>query len=107
MNEQDIYIEAMNLEGAAERLSFLDQACGENSVLRARLEKLIQHSVRVGSFLELPPEPLRVMDEAAIGAEVVGTQIGPYQAYVSRLAKGDSAWCSWRSKSGRSAAEWR
>jgi eukaryotic-like serine/threonine-protein kinase len=79
MNEQDIYIEAMNLEGAAERLSFLDQACGENSVLRARLEKLIQHSVRVGSFLELPPEPLRVMDEAAIGAEVVGTQIGPYR----------------------------
>jgi serine/threonine protein kinase len=79
MNEQDIYIEAMNRQDAADRRRFLDQACGENRVLRDRVEKLIQHTDRVGNFLEHPPEPLVVAAEPAFDADVLGTQIGPYK----------------------------
>ncbi|HEX2474156.1 MAG TPA: protein kinase [Lacipirellulaceae bacterium] len=78
MTEQDIYVEAMNRQDAGDRRLFLDQACGKNSDLRARLDKLIQHSDRVGSFLEYPPEPLSMTAEAVIDADVIGRQIGPY-----------------------------
>ena len=55
MNEQDIYIEAMNLQDNDQRHRFLDDACGTNRTLRARVKKLIQHADRVGSFLESSP----------------------------------------------------
>src|SRR5262245_12003460 len=79
MTEQDIYIEAMNWPDAASRGRFLDQACGDDSALRARLDRLIQCSHNVGSFLEHPPESLAITGEAVIDAEVIGTQIGPYR----------------------------
>jgi serine/threonine protein kinase len=81
MSEQDIFVEAMNRQDAAQRRQFLDQACGDNNVLRARLERLIQHSDRVGSFLEHPPEPLTIAAQDAIDAEVTETKIGPYRIH--------------------------
>ena len=69
MTEQEIYIEAMNRQDAAERRRFLDEACGGDSVLRGRLEKLIRHSDHVGSFLLYPPQPLSVPAEMASVAE--------------------------------------
>jgi serine/threonine protein kinase/tetratricopeptide (TPR) repeat protein len=79
MTEQDIYVEAMNRQDTAERGRFLDEACGQNRELRARLEKLVQHSDRVGDFLEQPPAALTMTAEAAVDSIEIGTQIGPYR----------------------------
>src|SRR5262245_16311204 len=79
MTEQDIFIEAMNRQEPSERRRFLDEACGNDCVLRARLENLIQHSDCVGSFLVNPPEPLACAAEVASIAEVPGDTIGPYK----------------------------
>jgi serine/threonine protein kinase/tetratricopeptide (TPR) repeat protein len=79
MSEQDIFVEAISRPDNAERRRFLDQACGDDEALRARMEKLIRHSDGLGSFLEHPPEPLTITANAMIGAEVTGTQIGPYR----------------------------
>ena len=78
MTEQDIYIEAMNRQDAAERRRFLDAACGDNDELRNRLEKLIQHTEKIGNFLEDPPQPLAPA-EMPLVSEEPGTQIGPYK----------------------------
>jgi serine/threonine protein kinase len=79
MSEQDIFVEAISRPDTAERRRFLDQACGDDEALRARMEKLIRHSDGLGSFLEHPPEPLTITANAMIDAEVIGTQIGPYR----------------------------
>ncbi|MCA9120823.1 MAG: SUMF1/EgtB/PvdO family nonheme iron enzyme [Planctomycetaceae bacterium] len=55
MNEQDIFIAAMDREDPAERQQFLDEACAGDVPLRMRVEHLIQQSGSVGSFLEHPP----------------------------------------------------
>jgi serine/threonine protein kinase len=79
MSEQDIFVEAISRPDNADRRRFLDQACGDDEALRARMEKLIRHSDGLGSFLEHPPEPLTITANAMIDAEVIGTQIGPYR----------------------------
>jgi serine/threonine protein kinase/tetratricopeptide (TPR) repeat protein len=79
MTEQDIYVEAMNRLDTAERGRFLDEACGQNHDLRARLEKLVERSDQVAEFLERPPAPLMMTADAAVDPVVIGTQIGPYR----------------------------
>ena len=79
MNEQEIYIEAMSRKDPVDRSRFLDDACGDDDVLRNRLEKLIRRSKQVGSFLEHPPHPLAAVGEIPIVAEGPGTKIGPYK----------------------------
>src|SRR5262245_63685413 len=54
MQEQTIFIEAMELADPAERAAFLDRACGPDRVLRQRVEKLLQRHQQDDSFLASP-----------------------------------------------------
>jgi tetratricopeptide (TPR) repeat protein len=54
MQEQTIFIEAMELADPAERAAFLDRACGPDRALRQRVEKLLQRHQQDDSFLASP-----------------------------------------------------
>ncbi|MDP6555823.1 MAG: protein kinase [Pirellulaceae bacterium] len=58
MNERSIFIEALERDDPAERVAFLDGACGGDTDLRARLEKLFSSYQDAQSFLEAPPNAL-------------------------------------------------
>ena len=53
MSEQDISIAAMERTDPADRLKYLDEACAGDVELHARVEKLIEKSQLLGSFLDL------------------------------------------------------
>src|ERR1041385_7711565 len=54
MQEQAIFTEALEKQDAAERAVFLDRACGNDSSLRQRIERLLERHERAGDFLETP-----------------------------------------------------
>jgi hypothetical protein len=47
MQEQSIFIEALDKEDAAERAAFLERVCAGDPALRARIERLLQRHIRV------------------------------------------------------------
>jgi tetratricopeptide (TPR) repeat protein/serine/threonine protein kinase len=69
-----IFFEAVEMQSAAERAAFLAKACGDDAVLRARVEALLRAHDQAGQFLggQSPTidQPLN---------ERPGTQIGPYK----------------------------
>jgi serine/threonine protein kinase len=78
VQEQAIFIEALDKESAAERAAYLDQACAGDSALRLRIEKLLQRHEREDSFLEAPLiKPVSTVDERV--SEGPGTEIGTYK----------------------------
>lgn len=54
MNEQEIFLEALNLESSEERLAFIKERCGNDGDLRKRLEALLQAHAETGNFLGSP-----------------------------------------------------
>jgi serine/threonine protein kinase len=58
MEEQSIFIEALEKADAAERAAFLDRVCASDPALRQRIEKLLQRHEKADSFLESPIAPL-------------------------------------------------
>ena len=99
--EESIFAEALEFLTPARRAAFLDEACGSDTPLRARVENLLQSHTGAGSFLKKPlagtiDEPL---------TERPGTIIGPYKLG-SRSGKEVSAWFMWPSRRSRSAAKW-
>lgn len=55
MDEQSIFIEALQQDDDAERATYLDAACVDQPRLRARIEALLRRHDDAGSFLEKPP----------------------------------------------------
>jgi serine/threonine protein kinase len=78
VQEQSIFIEALEKEDPAERAAFLDRACAADPALRQRLERLLQRHERAGSFLEAPAPGPTAAEECPPG-EGPGTVIGPYK----------------------------
>src|SRR6185369_14521136 len=78
MQEQSIFIEALEKEDPAERRAFLERACAGDLALRERVERLLQYHEQIGSFLQ--PADLRacVTVDEPVG-ECPGTIIGPYK----------------------------
>ncbi len=77
--EESIFAEALNKSSLSERAAFLDDVCGADAALRARVENLLSSHENAGSFLNkqsLPPG-----DTTDIGSltEVAGTVIGRYK----------------------------
>lgn len=66
MNELEIFVEALNHADRSQRTAFLNQACGSNVVLRARVERLLQLHESGNSLMDLGPGEL-------LGAIAVGT----------------------------------
>ncbi len=73
-----IFCAAIELGSAADRASYLDQACGGDVKLRRRLEILLDAHFRAGSFLESPAPALNATINQPISAEP-GMIIGPYK----------------------------
>src|SRR5438309_1228511 len=74
-----IFLEALERQGHEELLRFLDEACGGDSLLRARVEELLRAHHDAGRCLESPvPAPVVSVDEPP-ATEGPGTVIGPYK----------------------------
>lgn len=54
MNERDIFLAAIEIADPAERAAYLDEACGENTELRAQVEELLKTHNETSQFLETP-----------------------------------------------------
>lgn len=52
MNEEEIFLDAIQITSPEERAAYLDQACGNDTPLRARIEALIQSHEQAGEFLQ-------------------------------------------------------
>ncbi|MCI0642313.1 MAG: protein kinase [Gemmataceae bacterium] len=78
MQEQSIFIEALEKADPAERAAFLDQACAGDPVLRQRLDRLLARHQHGGSFLDSPASGPDATVDAPID-EGPGTVIGPYK----------------------------
>ncbi len=55
--ERELFLSALEKPGGAQRAAFLDAACGEDRVLRQRVEALLREHEQAGSFLETPAVP--------------------------------------------------
>src|SRR5262249_49657783 len=74
-----LFLEALERPGREEVLRFLDEACGGDAALRARVEELLRAHQDAGSFLERPAGgPVETVDEPPRG-EGPGTVLGPYK----------------------------
>lgn len=81
MNESEIFEAALKKSAGPERDAFIDEACGDDSVLRARVASLIEAHQDPESFLDNPAEAAL----AGLGETVItelerdGQQVGPYK----------------------------
>jgi WD40 repeat protein/serine/threonine protein kinase len=72
-----IFLEALDCEGADELMRFLEQACGADAALRARVEELLRAHRDAGAFLGGGEQQSATCDQPS--AERPGTVIGPYK----------------------------
>jgi serine/threonine protein kinase/tetratricopeptide (TPR) repeat protein len=78
MQEQSIFIEALEREDGSARAGFLDQACAGDASLRERIERLLHQHKRAEGFLESYPADPGVTADCPLG-DNPGTLIGPYK----------------------------
>src|SRR5262245_24544791 len=78
MQEQSLFIEALERQDPAERAAFLDRACAADPALRQRIERRLQQHQKPGSFLE-PPAPPQAATVEEPARERPGALIGPYK----------------------------
>jgi WD40 repeat protein/serine/threonine protein kinase len=86
---ESILASAVDIESAAERRLFVEQACAGDAELRRRVEEMVENHFRAGSFLERPavgPAETASLDSPAAGApprreppEAPGDVVGPYK----------------------------
>jgi serine/threonine protein kinase len=78
MQEQSIFIEALDKDDPAERAAFLDRVCAGDPALRQRIERLLHRHQQADNFLASPAvAPAATVDEPL--TERPGTRIGPYK----------------------------
>jgi serine/threonine protein kinase/tetratricopeptide (TPR) repeat protein len=76
MNEESIFIEALQKDAAAARAAYLDAACAGNAELRRSVDALLRAYRRAGTFLEEAPGGGRLTAPASEGP---GLHVGPYK----------------------------
>src|SRR5438128_7820885 len=79
MQEQTIFVEALEKANPADRVAFLDQACGGDTALRQRVDRLLERHQQAGSFLEAPAYGVGATVDVLPASERPGTMIGPYK----------------------------
>jgi serine/threonine-protein kinase len=75
----EVFDEAMRQSPGPDRARFLDESCGDDAELRARVEQLLRAFAEAGSFLEMPAAPLAATTYSPTIAERPGSVIGPYK----------------------------
>jgi serine/threonine protein kinase/tetratricopeptide (TPR) repeat protein/WD40 repeat protein len=79
MNAEEILVAAVEKKTPAERVAYLDGACGSDAALRSLVEGLLRSHEAAGSFLEQPLfEPSPTLDQPP-HSEKPSTVIGPYK----------------------------
>jgi hypothetical protein len=74
-----IYNTAIKKKSGAERSAYLDAVCGDDNVLRARVETLLIAHEQVGDYLEVPAvDPNATLDNPPL-IDGPGTKIGRYE----------------------------
>src|SRR3954471_22046996 len=79
MIERELFIAALQKEGADQRREYLRAACGPNPLLLERVEGLLQVYEDADSFLESPAPAPTLTVESPEPLEGPGTVIGPYK----------------------------
>jgi hypothetical protein len=51
---KSIFLGALEIARAPDRLAFLDRRCGRDAALRAEVETLLRHHEGIGDYLERP-----------------------------------------------------
>jgi WD40 repeat protein len=87
MQEQTIFIEALEKVDLAERAAFLEQACAGSPNLRRRVEKLLLRHEKAGSFLETPAFGVDAIAAETTIEETPGVTIGRYKL-ISQIGEG-------------------
>ena len=57
-----IFIEALEIDAAAERAAYLQQACGQDTALRRKLQELLDAHAQAGGFFAPIQDSLRFCD---------------------------------------------
>jgi eukaryotic-like serine/threonine-protein kinase len=77
-NLDSVFSEAIELASPVDRDTYIARACGDNTTLRAKVERLVSAYLRAGTFLDDPaPELAPTTDPTP--TEGPGTVIGPYR----------------------------
>src|SRR5687768_11503636 len=79
MSERSIFLAALDIADPAQRLAYLDQACGSDAAQRKHIEELIAAEPKLGGFLAQPHVAVDVTADVAPVNERPGTIIGPYK----------------------------
>jgi hypothetical protein len=86
LDEAAIFHAARRIEDIDARAGFLEDACGQDEALRARVEALLHVHEEEKSFLNTPfAGPAHALDESI--SERPGTVIGPYEL-VEQIGEG-------------------
>ncbi len=86
-SEREIFLAALKIDDAVERVTYLKQACGGNVALLLKIEGLLEHLPN-DSFLESPAsDKMETVDGPSTPEEQSGTVIGRYKL-LERLGEG-------------------
>jgi len=71
-----VFLDALELADAADRQTYLDEACRDDAGLRREVEDLLRHHSSLGAFLEVGPTTSDEGPGATIGPYTLGEEIG-------------------------------
>jgi serine/threonine protein kinase/tetratricopeptide (TPR) repeat protein len=80
VTEREIFVAALEIDNPADRHDYLATACGSDTALRGRVDRLLNALGRAGNFLQTPPAA-----DALLGlptpqpADAPGNMVGPYK----------------------------
>src|SRR5262249_4282616 len=77
MDEESIFLQALEHESPQERAAFLDRVCAGNEALRRSVDLLLQAHARAGDFLQHPG--LSPDSTARQARPVAAGRLGPYK----------------------------
>lgn len=105
MKAEDIFLAVLDKNTPAQRMEYLNDACGDNAELRAKVNDLLHSNDEAGSFLDGPLfDSAPTFDQPP--RELPGAVIGPYKL-LEQIAKEAWVWFTWPSSSGLCGGLWR
>jgi serine/threonine protein kinase/tetratricopeptide (TPR) repeat protein len=79
MDERDIFMLVIQAPDRAQGAELVNELCGQDHVLRQRVESLLDVHGRAVSFLESPPADFLATNDQTCISELPGMVIGPYE----------------------------
>jgi serine/threonine protein kinase/Flp pilus assembly protein TadD len=77
-NLDTVFSQAIELTSPSDRVTYIARACGDNTSLRAKVDRLVSAYFRAGTFLD-DPAPDLDLTAPPTPAEGPGTFVGPYR----------------------------